>query len=124
MPADIRCDITDWDYKTYNPKNFDYVWASSPCTTYSIAKTTSIWKAEQANQISQSTIEIIRYLHPKYWLIENPRDGRLTGQESMDGIPFKDIDYCKYGMPYRKRTNYGTISTAGNQDPYVSQILH
>ena len=22
----------------------------------------------------------------------------------MAGIPYKDIDYCKYGLPYRKRT--------------------
>ena len=22
----------------------------------------------------------------------------------MDNIPYTDIDYCKYGMPYRKRT--------------------
>ena len=22
----------------------------------------------------------------------------------MYGLPYKDIDYCKYGMPYRKRT--------------------
>ena len=22
----------------------------------------------------------------------------------MWGIPFKDIDYCRYGLPYRKRT--------------------
>ncbi len=22
----------------------------------------------------------------------------------MNGIPYIDIDYCKYGMPYRKRT--------------------
>ena len=22
----------------------------------------------------------------------------------MSGIPYQDIDYCEYGMPYRKRT--------------------
>ena len=28
----------------------------------------------------------------------------MKDQIEMWGIPFKDIDYCKYGMPYRKRT--------------------
>ena len=28
MPADIRCDILDWDFRTYEPKSFDFIWAS------------------------------------------------------------------------------------------------
>ena len=28
----------------------------------------------------------------------------MKDQIEMWGLPFKDIDYCKYGMPYRKRT--------------------
>ena len=42
MEADIKTDILDWNYKTYEPKTFDLIWASPPCTEYSIAKTTGI----------------------------------------------------------------------------------
>ena len=50
------------------------------------------------------TIEIIEYFKPMAWFIENPQTGLLKKQEFMNGLPYKDIDYCKYGMPYRKRT--------------------
>ena len=33
-----------------------------------------------------------------------PQTGLMKDQIEMWGIPYKDIDYCKYGMPYRKRT--------------------
>ena len=28
MPADIRSDIMDWDYQTYRPGDFYFIWAS------------------------------------------------------------------------------------------------
>jgi hypothetical protein len=37
-------------------------------------------------------------------MIENPQSGLLKDQLCMYGLPFVDVDYCKYGMPYRKRT--------------------
>ena len=36
--------------------------------------------------------------------MENPQTGCLKVQEFMQGRNYTDIDYCKYGMPYRKRT--------------------
>ena len=104
MPADIRCDILDWDFRAYEPKSFDFIWASPPCTEYSIAKTTGVRNIEQANRVSQRTIDIIIYLDPKYWVKKNPQTRKLNDQYFMNGLRFNDIDYCKYGMPYKKMT--------------------
>ena len=61
MDADIKTDIMDWNYKEYEPKYFDIIFASPPCTEYSIAKTTGIRKIELANSIVKRTLEIIEY---------------------------------------------------------------
>ena len=42
------------------------------------------------------------------WFIENPQTGLLKKQEFMKDLPYFDIDYCKYGLPYRKRTRLWT----------------
>ena len=54
--------------------------------------------------IVQRTLDILEYFEPTYWMIENPQSGLLKEQIQMYGLPYRDIDYCKYGMPYRKRT--------------------
>ena len=106
--ADINCNILDWDFKQYPSGYFNFIWASPPCIEYSIAKTTGIRKLDEANKIVLKTLEIIDYFKPKVWFIENPQAGLLKKQPFMNGLPFFAIDYCKYGMPYRKRTRLWT----------------
>ena len=102
--ADINCNILDWDYTTYEQGYFDVIWASPPCTEYSKAKSTGVRKIDYANKIVLRTLDIIEYFNPKYYIVENPQTGLLKSQSFMTGLPFVDIDYCKYGLPYRKRT--------------------
>ena len=105
MPADIQCDIMDWDYESAYPSgHFDFIWASPPCTEYSIAKTVGVRKLEDADAVVQRTLDIITYFSPWSWAMENPQTGLLKGRTFMSNLHYKDVDYCKYGMPYRKRT--------------------
>ena len=104
----INTDILDWNYKDYPVGYFDFIHASPPCVEYSIAKTIGVRKIIEANRIVKKTLEIIDYFKPKYWTIENPQTGLLKKQEFMEELPYFDIDYCKYGFNYRKRTRIWT----------------
>ena len=52
------------------------------------------------------TFEIIDYFQPKHWFVENPHTART--KDYIHDKPFFVVDYCMYGMPYRKRTNIWT----------------
>ena len=104
MEATIKTDIMNWDYKAYPTKYFDVIWSSPPCTEYSIAKTTGTRKKDEANKKEKKILEIISYFNPTYYMIENPQTGLLKNQTFMLDIPYNDLDYCKYGTFYRKRT--------------------
>ena len=101
-------DILKWDYKIYPREFFHTIWASPPCTEYSVAKTTGIRNIELANSIVKKTLEIIDYFKPVKWFMENPQTGLLKSQPFMKDIPFYDVDYCQYGKDYRKRTRIWT----------------
>ena len=103
--ATHTCDIRMWDYMVYAPGYFDVCWASPPCTQWSRCRTTGPPRdLEGARGIVRKTLEIIDYLQPTIFYIENPQTGMLKEQDIMAHLPYFDVDYCAFGYLYRKRT--------------------
>ena len=119
--ADINTNILDWDYKVYPPNHFDYIHASPPCDTFSICRKCWIGRKIKAHPdkvltmediindqltiglpILNKTLEIIDYFKPKYYTLENPQTGDM--KKYIKDREYTDVDYCRYGLPYKKRT--------------------
>ena len=106
---DICVDILKWKYKEAFPVGyFDIIWASPPCTEYSIAKSIGIRNFQLADSIVKKTLQVINYFKPNTWFIENPQTGYLKTRVFMQGLPYYDVTYCMYGFPYRKPTRIWT----------------
>tara|TARA_R100000664_G_C2729041_1_gene120116 strand:+ start:136 stop:771 length:636 start_codon:yes stop_codon:yes gene_type:complete len=90
----------------------DMIWASPPCTTYSIAAISHHRDygkpktdfAAKSDRLVLKTFELIKELNPKFWYIENPR-GYLRKMDFMKGIPKTTVWYCRYGDISAKPTD-------------------
>lgn len=109
--ATWTCDVLQWEaWKDMVPGRYDFIWASPPCTHYSIARTTAKTPRnfELADAIVQRTLDIIYELAPLGWLMENPQTGYLRTRDVIVGLPFRDVCYCRYSdgvsHKYRKCT--------------------
>ena len=108
---EVVADITTWDYQAaFEPGYFDVIWASPDCAQYSRARTTAKTPRdfEKADKLVQACRDIIEYLQPRCWFIENPDSGLLKTRPCVFDLPFCRVDYCMYGCPYRKRTRIWT----------------
>ena len=89
----------------------DMIWASPPCTTYSIAAISHHRDngkpktdfAAKSDRLVLNTLKIINHFNCKFY-IENPR-GYLRKMDFMQGIPRATVWYCTYGDNRAKPTD-------------------
>ena len=124
-------DILTWDYKQYSPDYFDVIWASPPCTYFSVASIGKHWNKDHTPKSKnaldgvkfvQSTLNIINYFLDKNpnlkFFIENPR-GKLRKLDVVKGLERVTVWYCKYGDTRAKPTDvwsnhiYSIFNNAG-----------
>jgi hypothetical protein len=111
-------DVLEFDYSKV-PFVPDIIWASPPCTGFSVAALGRNWdkngkvftpKSDTARlgiQILTKTIEIINYYNPKYFFIENPR-GMMRKVPILDQYIRHTVTYCQYGDMRMKPTDIWT----------------
>ena len=101
----------------------DFIWASPPCTTFSVASLRHYWsyvdgkavpkndKTLQGIRLVEFTVDLIQELKPLLgWLMENPR-GMLRKQSVVADLPRRTVTYCQYGAPNQKPTDlWGYVS--------------
>ena len=109
---DYVVDILDFDVDKV-PFEPDIIWASPPCTYFSVASIGHHWnknhtpKTKEAVlgcEIVKKTIEIIDYFCPDYYFIENPR-GKLRKLDFMKRFDRTTVSYCSYGDTRLKPTD-------------------
>ena len=119
LDSDVKCDATvredilEWDHTVFPVGHFDVVWASPCCTQYSCARrgAKTPRNLEMADALVKRSLEIIAYFQPQVWFLENPATGLLKSRPFMEGLPWVDVDYCRFSdWGYRKRTRIWTNS--------------
>lgn len=104
---DLRIDLLPEEFR--KP---DIIWASPPCQTFSVASIYRYWdKGKPKNDkcihginIVKKTIEIIKELKPRFYIIENPR-AMLRKQKFMQEFHRSTVTYCQYGAKVQKPTD-------------------
>lgn len=108
----------------------DFVWASPPCTAFSVASMGHHWgggyrnyepKTEAAKfnqELVAHTVNLINELNPsKGWLMENPR-AMLRKLPVVAGLPRRTVTYCTYGDSRMKPTDlWGEVPRWVHREP-------
>ena len=125
---DYVVDIFDFDVSKV-PFIPDMIWASPPCTYFSVASIGKHWNKDNTPKsdnailgvnIVKKTLEIISHfseINPDLvWYIENPR-GKLRKLGIIDNKFLNTVTYCQYGDSRMKPTDIWTNNDIWNPRP-------
>lgn len=97
-------DILNMPYTQFY--DFDFIWASPPCTTFSVSSIGKHWnhdhtpkttEAEHGLKILEETIRVIEWVKPTIgFIIENPR-GKMRKMPILQHLNRYTVTYCQYG---------------------------
>lgn len=127
LEPDMRTNILDLSDDSFAPDGtlgqggrVDILWASPPCTAFSVASIGHHWgggrrsykpitaEAKLGMRLAKKTLKIIESSRPRWWFIENPQ-GVLKNLPFMQGVGvMHTIWYCHYGDTRAKPTNIWT----------------
>lgn len=118
--ADHHCDIGKLTLEELRRmcggRTPDFVWASPPCQTFSVASIGRYWqsggdnpvpkhpKAEAAQALVAHTLRLIHGIGAPNWLMENPR-GMLRKLAVVRPYKRVTVTYCQYGDERMKPTD-------------------
>jgi hypothetical protein len=129
--ATENVDILDLDAQELLAKygRPDFIWASPPCTTFSVASCPIYWhyvdgvltpkddRVFKGIAMVEKAIMLIDELNPRLgWILENPR-GMLRKMEMMESLPRRTITYCQYGDFRMKPTDLWGIVPGWQERP-------
>ncbi len=125
--VDLVCDVLNFDCAAIE-KPVSVLWASPPCTSFSVASIGHHWtgghrayipKTEGAKKgmaILEKTLEIIEELKPDIFFIENPR-GLMRKMPALQHLKRHTVTYCQYGDRRMKPTDIWTNSETWEPRP-------
>lgn len=116
--ADIQkdvCQVTPEEIIAALGGRPDVIWASPPCTAFSVCVIFRNWKdgvitskkAYEGVELLSHTLRLIMQLQPRIWYIENPR-GMMRTLPIMRHFPRRTLTFCQYGDRSQKPTDVWT----------------
>ena len=112
------CNITADIMTIEDLGSYDFVWASVPCETWSVASIGHHWNVDNTPKTKEAEymVELVKHTimllkkSGAIWIIENPR-GKLRKMPFMQDFQRTTVTYCQYGDTRMKPTDlWGSVA--------------